>query len=70
MEALLSTFGLFVLLALAWLVSEDRRNSGHARTAIVGAGIQIIVALALLKVPLMQSVFVVMNGDRRLLASA
>ena len=61
MDALHSTFGLFVLLALAWLVSEDKRNSGHARTAIVGAGIQIIVALALLKVPLMQSAFIVLN---------
>ena len=70
MDALHSTFGLFVLLALAWLASEDRRDSGHARTAVVGAGVQIIVALALLKVPLMQSAFIVLNDGVMALQAA
>ena len=70
MDVLHSTFGLFVLLALAWLVSEDRRDPGHGKTAVVGAVAQILVALALLKVPLVQSAFIVLNDGVMALQAA
>ncbi len=61
MSTLHGLFGLFVLLALAWLVSEDRRGISHVKTALIGAAIQIAVALFLLKLPVMQAAFVGLN---------
>ena len=61
MESVHSLAGLLVLLALAWLLSEDRRGRGHLKTALTGAVLQILVALALLKLPFMQTVFTALN---------
>ncbi len=46
-----SAFGLVVLFALAWAVGEKRQRSAW-RVALAGIGLQIALALILLKVPL------------------
>ena len=46
-----SAFGLVVLFALAWAVGEKRRRDAW-RVALAGIGLQIALALVLLKVPL------------------
>ena len=51
MPELQSAFGLVVLFALAWAVGEKRRR-GAWRVALAGIGLQIALALVLLKVPL------------------
>ncbi|MDE0705445.1 MAG: nucleoside:proton symporter [Rhodospirillaceae bacterium] len=51
MPELQSAFGLVVLFALAWAVGEKRRRSAW-RVALAGIGLQIALALILLKVPL------------------
>lgn len=61
MAVLQSVFGLFVLLSLAWLLSERRNHDAHWRTVVVGAGVQLIVAVILLKVPTMQALFALLN---------
>lgn len=63
--ALQSAFGLLVLTALAWAISENRRALGWAgvgRTAAAGLGLQLLLALVLLKAPGSQQVFVWLNG--------
>ena len=61
MAVLQSAFGLLILLMLAWLVSEKRNHRPHWKTVVVGAGVQLIVAAVLLKVPAMQEVFALLN---------
>ena len=51
MPELQSAFGLVVLFALAWAVGEKRRRDAW-RVALAGIGLQIALALVLLKVPL------------------
>ena len=61
MAVIQSAFGLLVLLVLAWLFSENRIHRSHWKTVIVGAGLQLIVAAVLLKIPAMQQVFAFLN---------
>ena len=56
-----SGLGLCVILALAWVLSEDRRAFPF-RTVAVGLAIQITLALLLLKVPLARDALYSLNG--------
>ena len=55
-----SFIGFLALPFLAWLFSEKRRGV-NARTLITGLGLQVILALVLLKFPGSQEVFVWLN---------
>lgn len=70
MSALQSAFGLFVLLMLAWLVSEKRSHPAHWKIIITGAGAQLIVAVILLKIPIIQTLFALLNDGVIALQSA
>ncbi len=52
--------GLVLILGLAWLLSERRRDV-KARLIIAGLTLQILFALALLKLPLAQAAFLTLN---------
>jgi CNT family concentrative nucleoside transporter len=56
-----SAFGICVIVALAWLLSEDRRAFPW-RTVIVGLALQAVLALLLLKVPLARDGLLALNG--------
>lgn len=56
-----SIAGLLVLTAMAWLLSEDRKTP-QPRTLLVGLGLQIVLALLLLKLPMFRELFIAMNG--------
>ncbi|MCP4665357.1 MAG: nucleoside:proton symporter [Deltaproteobacteria bacterium] len=60
MEKIQSIIGLFVLAFLAWLFSE-KRKAVNVRTLLTGLGLQIGLALLLLKLPGSQSVFLWLN---------
>ena len=60
MLALQSTFGLFVLLALTWAISENRRTVPW-RIVISGVILMVIMAALLLKVPLVKQFFFSLN---------
>ena len=60
MEVGHSFVGLFVLLGLGWLLSECKRAVSW-RLICIGAAMQIVLALALLKVPGLDGVFVALN---------
>ncbi len=53
--------GLLILTAIAWLLAEERRPP-PVRTVLVGLGLQLILALLLLKLPLFRELFVGLNG--------
>ncbi|MDC0336384.1 nucleoside:proton symporter [Pseudodesulfovibrio sp.] len=53
-------FGLVALVALAWLFSEKRRKVSLL-TIAVGLGLQIVLALLMLKVPFFEKVFLALN---------
>ena len=53
-------FGLSVLLGFAWLISEDRRGIS-LRLVLGGLGLQILLALLLLKLPPAQVLFAAIN---------
>jgi len=55
-----SLFGLVALTALAWAFSEDRRR-WEPRVVLAGLGMQLLLALLLLKVPLFRSLFLGLN---------
>jgi CNT family concentrative nucleoside transporter len=58
--ALQSAFGFVAIFLIAWLLSEDR----HAvpwRIVVSGAALQIVLAAALLKLPLFRDVFLALN---------
>ncbi len=55
-----SLFGLLALTTIAWLLSEERRNV-HYRTLLVGLGLQIGLAILLLKLPLFRELFGTLN---------
>lgn len=61
MPQLQSFVGLLALIALAWLFSESRRSGGLLRTAAAGVAIQLVIAVALLKLPFTQTAFGVLN---------
>ena len=52
--------GLTLLIALAWLLSEDRR-AVRPRLILAGLALQFLIALALLKLPLVKDAFLVLN---------
>jgi len=58
--ALQSAFGFLAIIAIAWLLSEDRRAVPW-RVVISGAALQIVLAAALLKLPLFRDVFLALN---------
>jgi len=60
MEILQSAFGLIVLTVIAWGLSENR-GAVSWKTALAGLGLQLAVALVLLKIPLFQDVFLALN---------
>src|SRR5215217_3262268 len=60
MAMLQSIFGVFALLALAWLISENRR-AVSSRQASVGLAVTFVTAILLLKVPGVASAFAVIN---------
>ncbi|MCF7990380.1 MAG: nucleoside:proton symporter [Thiohalocapsa sp.] len=52
--------GIFAILVLAWLLSEDRRRV-PVRLVVVGLALQLLLALLLLKLPPAQALFVAIN---------
>jgi len=61
MPHLQSAFGICVIVALAWLLSEDRRAFPW-RTVVVGLLLQAVLALLLLKVPAARNGLLALNG--------
>jgi CNT family concentrative nucleoside transporter len=55
-----SAFGFFAIFLIAWLLSEDRRAVPW-RIVVSGAALQIVLAAALLKLPLFRDVFLALN---------
>jgi CNT family concentrative nucleoside transporter len=60
-EHLQSAFGIAVIIALAWALSENRR-AFPVRTVLVGLGLQVGIALLLLKVTVARNVLFSLNG--------
>jgi len=58
--ALQSAFGFLAIIAIAWLFSEDRRALPW-RIVVSGAALQIVLAAALLKLPLFRDLFLALN---------
>jgi CNT family concentrative nucleoside transporter len=56
MERLFSLFGIVVILAIAWALSTDRKAI-RGRTVAWGLGLQLVLALFVLKTPIGQEVF-------------
>ena len=61
MLGLQSFVGIAGLIGLAWLVSERRRGVAW-RSVAWGLGLQFVLAVALIKVPVLQKVFETLNG--------
>ena len=61
MTILQGAFGLLVLTAIAWLISENRRALGW-RLPVAGLGLQFVIALIVLRLPAAQSVFASLNN--------
>ena len=60
MLALQSAFGFFAFIAIAWLLSENRRAFPW-RTVVTGTLLQIVLAALLLKVPVFKTLFLGLN---------
>jgi CNT family concentrative nucleoside transporter len=60
MTYLQSIVGLIVFTSLAWLISENRR-AASVRVAVVGLGLQLVIAFLLLRVPAARVFFVAAN---------
>ncbi|QIK36751.1 nucleoside:proton symporter [Caldichromatium japonicum] len=60
MTSLQPLLGLAVLLAVAWLLSENRRGV-RWRLVLAGIGLQFILALTLLKLPGVKDAFLILN---------
>jgi len=56
-----SFIGLFVIAALAWAVSENRRKVS-LKGALIGILVQFSIAALLLKVPFSQNIFLILNN--------
>jgi CNT family concentrative nucleoside transporter len=50
-----------VLVAIAWVLSENRRGKAHLRVALAGLAVQLVLALVLLKVPPVGRAFAALN---------
>jgi CNT family concentrative nucleoside transporter len=60
MQHLQSAFGVFALLAIAWLMGENRR-AVSLRQAAIGLGLTFVTALVLIKVPQVAAAFAIVN---------
>ncbi len=60
MTILQGAFGLLVLTAIAWLISENRRALGW-RVPVAGLGLQFVIALIVLRLPQAQNAFAGLN---------
>jgi len=69
MQSLQSALGVAALLAIAWIVSENRRAVSW-RQAVAGLALTLVIAVLLLKVPQLASAFAVINRAVDALAAA
>jgi CNT family concentrative nucleoside transporter len=69
MPNLQSTLGILAILALAWLISENRR-AVNWRQAGIGLGVTLLLALVMLKVPKVEVVFALINDAVNAIATA
>jgi CNT family concentrative nucleoside transporter len=69
MQNLQSALGVFALVALAWVLSENRRAVSWKRTAI-GLALSFALALLFLRVPQVKAVFAWANGAVEAVAAA
>lgn len=56
-----SIAGIFTLLIIAWLLSENRRLV-HWRTILSGVALQVLIAFLMLKTPLFREIFLGLNA--------
>ena len=64
-----STLGIVAILALAWLISENRR-AVNWRQAGIALGVTLLLALVMLKVPKVEVVFALINDAVNAIATA
>ncbi len=64
-----STLGILAILALAWLISENRR-AVNWRQAGIALGLTLLLALVMLKVPKVEVVFALINDAVNAIATA
>jgi concentrative nucleoside transporter, CNT family len=69
MPNLQSTLGILAILALAWLISENRR-AVNWRQAGIALGVTLLLALVMLKVPKVEVVFALINDAVNAIATA
>jgi CNT family concentrative nucleoside transporter len=69
MPNLQSTLGILAILALAWLISENRR-AVNWRQAAIALGVTLLLALVMLKVPKVEVVFALINDAVNAIATA
>ena len=69
MQHLQSTLGILAILALAWLISENRR-AVNWRQAGIGLGVTLLLALVMLKVPKVEVVFALITDAVDAIATA
>jgi CNT family concentrative nucleoside transporter len=69
MQSLQSTLGILAILALAWLISENRR-AVNWRQAGIGLGVTLLLALVMLKVPKVEVVFALITKAVDAIATA
>ena len=69
MPTLQSTLGILAILALAWLISENRR-AVNWRQAGIGLGVTLLLALVMLKVPKVEVVFALITEAVDAIATA
>ena len=69
MQNLQSLFGIFALLAIAWLISEDRRAVGRKQAAI-GLAVTFLTAVLMLKLPGATRLFAAADGAVNAIAQA
>jgi CNT family concentrative nucleoside transporter len=69
MQHLQSTLGILAILALAWLISENRR-AVNWRQAGIALGVTLLLALVMLKVPKVEVVFALINDAVEAIATA
>jgi len=69
LETIQGIFGFLTIAFLAWLLSENRRTL-NIRTILAGFGLQVMLALILLKFPGSQDVFLLLNKAVQALESS
>jgi concentrative nucleoside transporter, CNT family len=69
MQHLQSTLGILAILALAWLISENR-GAVNWRQAGIALGVTLVLALVMLKVPKVEVVFGLINDAVNAIATA